>query len=141
MIMKNKRIFLKKCLLLACCCFIVLGCKDDESDFVLELCDTGTEFLGDTPKMNVLLFKQEAPEGIARDQKILTFSGSDATLSYDSGILTIMYICNFPEELKKWDIPASGLPLSIKGRKYDYDGVVPADRAVYYLELTYVKRL
>ena len=142
-IMSRKKTHLESWLFICCCFFFFSACTDDGNrDFELEQCNIETEYIEDIPKMNVLLFKNEAPEDIrSTDKKYIILKDDGAYLLYYSGISTTCCICNFPEKLKEWSIPASGLPLSIKGRKYDFDGASTANGAIYYLELTYIKKL
>ena len=152
--MKNKRIFLKKCLLLACCCFVVLGCKDYDNnigDVKLERCNTGTEFAKDCPLTEVLLFRDNDPENISNDpenvqmgQKYIYFDDTVAHLSTrDEKFIPQFFsiICNFPEEIKGWNIPSSGLPVLIQGRFYTHEEQSSSAVSFNYLELTYIKKL
>ena len=153
--MKNKRIFLKKCLLLACCCFVVLGCKDndniinDSGDVKLKRCNTGTEFSTDYSEEIVLLFRPGSADNASRIRESLEIGQRYMFISDTSGHLSMntplprvsSLICNFPKELAEWDIPSSGLPVLVRGRIYDYDAHSSGDLIMSYIELTYIKKL
>ena len=153
--MKNKRIFFKKCLLLACCCFVVLGCKDndniinDSGDVKLKRCNTGTEFFTDYSEKIVLLFRPGSADNASRISESLEIGQRYMFISDTGGYLSMntplprssFSICNFPKELAEWDIPSSGLPVLVRGRIYHYDTPTSVAFKMYYLELTYIKKL
>ena len=146
--MKHRKIYLKNWLLISCCCFILLGCKDDDSnsgDVRLERCNIGTEFRKDYPLTEILLFRNERSEDIEMGQVYIVFSDTGAHLSFkherESTLFFGSTVCNFPGEIREWDIPTSGLPVLIEGRIYDYDRPVPGIVGWNYLELTFIKRI
>ena len=146
--MKRRKIYFKNWLLISCCCFILLGCKDDDNnsgDVKLERCNIGTEFLENYPLTEVLLFRNERSEDIEMGQIYIVFNDVSANLRFkhkdESYVFINSRVCNFPEEIREWDIPASGLPVLIEGRQYAYEGILPGISSIRYLELTFLKRI
>jgi hypothetical protein len=109
------------------------------ADTVLPSCDIKTRFLEEV-EYEVTILKTAPQKDFYSPSLCIIRGESGATLYVNEHMPVIGVICNFPQYALDWDIPEEGLPVIIKGKTYDYDKFYPADRVMYYLELSTIKK-
>ncbi|MDR0700252.1 MAG: hypothetical protein LBG28_13715 [Tannerella sp.] len=120
----------------------LVSCGEEKENGETELltpCNLQTKHEGNIENMDVKFFK-EYPENIEQYNQssfICERDGSTFLYVINGSFMDSYGICNFPQSVKNWIIPADGIFLVISGKVFDRDaGYHPPEYKYYNLELT-----
>ncbi|MDR0614230.1 MAG: hypothetical protein LBG45_12355 [Dysgonamonadaceae bacterium] len=112
---------------------------NEQDTTTLPPCGLKTAFHGEFATEAVILKKE--PEGDFFSPYIRYSSGKIYLIQQMENVRIIRRICNYPQYALDWDVPEKGLPVILKGKSYDYDGIQPHDLRIFYdLELLTIKK-